>query len=369
MSAPETWQTRSMGRARFAMLSWALALASLWADPAVGAETRLRMQKVAEGVYAALQPPENSQNDSNSIVLVNDSDVMVIDAPSDPQAVAELIDAIGGLTDLPVTHLINTHWHSDHTQGNQVYRRRFGAAVRIVGHRSLAEDVPVRAGGYVREQAEELREMISRAESQLARGLSLGGEPLSDEQKERQRDGIEQARGRLARLDGAELLPPDVVYDDELVFERGGRTIRLLHFAAHTRGDTVVHLPREGVLLTGDLLDEMPYAGHGFPASWIRALSELESLEFETVVPGHGPVFEGKGQLRLLRDYFEAIGEQVRSAIAAERSLEQTQASIDLGEFRQKLAKSNPALERAFDAYAAEAVARTFAEASGAALE
>ncbi len=329
----------------------------------------LRIEKVAEGVYAALQPEASSQDDSNSVVLVNDRDVIVVDAPSDPRAVGELIEAVGELTELPIRLVINTHWHSDHTQGNQVYRERLGDAVRFVGHRSLVEDVPARAAAYLREQAEELRERISLAESQLERGLGLSGDPLTDEQQARQREGIAAARSRLAALDRARLLPPEIVYDDELTLERGERSIRLLHFTAHTRGDTVIHLPREGVLLTGDLLDEMPYAGHGFPGSWLDALAELEALEFSTVLPGHGPVFRGKEQLRLLKDYFTAIGERARAAVAGGRSLEQALESIDLSAFRQRLARGDERLERAFDAYAPEAVSRAFAEASGDALE
>ena len=339
------------------------------AAAAPSAAELLRLERVAEGVYAALQPADNSQNDCNSVVLINATDVVVVDAPSNRVAVAELIAAVGELTELPITHVVNTHWHSDHTEGNQVYRERLGEAVRIVGHRTLAQDVPVRAGGYLEEQAARLREVIPKAESQLERGLSLGGEPLTDEQKLEQRSGIERARLELARLESSELVPPDVGYERELVLDRGERAIRLLHFVGHTRGDTVIHLPRERVLITGDLLDEMPYVGHGFPGSWIAALDALERLEFDHVIPGHGPVFAGKEQLRLVRSYLSTVVEHARAAVAAERTLEQARATLDLGGFRARLAGDSVPLGRAFDAYAAEAVARAFAEASGATLD
>lgn len=346
-------------------LSAALTLlVTATAAPAAAGDL-LRFEEVAQGVWAALQPAEASQNDCNSVVLINDRDVVVIDAPSDPAAVAEVIEEIAELTSLPIRYVINTHWHSDHTQGNQVYRERLGDAVAIVGHQTLLADVPERAGGYVDDQAERLRELIPRAERQLEQGLSLGGEPLTDGQQVEQRAGIEGAKVQLERFENADLLPPDVAYDTSLTFERGERTIRLLHFVGHTRGDTVVYLPSEGVLVTGDLLDEMPYAGHGYPESWLEALAALGELEFSIVVPGHGPIFRGGAQRALLEEYLRTLVAHARSSVAAGRTLEESRSSLDLGPFRQRLAGESAILQRTFDAYASEAVARAFAEASG----
>ncbi len=357
-----------MPRACAGTLAWAVVLVGLWNPPAA-ADGLLSLEKVADGVYAALQPAAASQNDSNSVVLINDRDVMVVDAPADPAAVAELIAAIGELTELPIRYVINSHWHSDHTQGNQVYRQRLGDSVQIVGHETLAEDVPARAGAYVREQAEGLEELIAKAERALEDGRGLSGEPLTEAQKEPQREGIARAKAYLARLEATELLPPDVRYRKELVFRRGERTIRLIHFVGHTRGDTVVHLPREGVLLTGDLLDEMPYVGHGFPTSWLAALRSLAELEFSKVVPGHGPVFAGRGQLQLVTDYLTALVEHARVSVAEKKTLEQAQEAIELASFRERLAGDSEALRGVFDVYSKEAVARAFAEASGAEIE
>ena len=51
--------------------------------------------------------------------------------------------------------------------------------------------------------------------------------------------------------------------------------LELRHYRAHTRGDTVVWLPQQGILASGDLLDDLPYTGHGYPRSWRAALADI----------------------------------------------------------------------------------------------
>ena len=259
---------------------------------------------------------------------------------------------------------MNSHWHSDHIQGNQHYRQRYGEALTIVGHDSLRIDVPARAGGYLGEQRTQLEEVIPQAESQLALGLSLGGEPLDEEQQDQQREGIAAAKVRLAALAEVDLLPPDLTYSDRLSLHLGEREIRLFHVGAHTDGDTIVYLPTERILLTGDVLDVMPFAGHGHIAQWVETLDHLRGLAVERIVPGHGPVFGGTAQLELLREYFASILDGVRAAIERGATVDEAQEAIDLSRFRQALAGENPVLQRNFDAFAPETVARAFAEVS-----
>jgi glyoxylase-like metal-dependent hydrolase (beta-lactamase superfamily II) len=59
-----------------------------------------------------------------------------------------------------------------------------------------------------------------------------------------------------------------VTFDNALSFHSGSREVRLVHYTGHTRGDTIVFLPMEKILITGDLLDDMPYTGDGSPAIW-----------------------------------------------------------------------------------------------------
>jgi len=321
-------------------------------------------EAVAPGVLAVLQPPGHEIQDANSIVITTSRGVIVVDAPTDREFVDATLARIEGDIDQPVRFVVNTHWHTDHTQSNHVYRERYGDDLLFVGHRSLTHDVPERASAMVHEERERLIKIVPLAEEKLAEGLSMGGEPLDEAGQAQQRAAIDRAKQKIEAYADVHFLPPDLTYDRELSLHLGDTEIRLLHFGAHTDGDTVVYLPRQRVLLTGDLLDVMPFAGHGYPRTWITTLETLEALDIEKIVPGHGPVFQGKAQLLLLRDYFQTIVDGVDQAIATGATAEQAIEKIDLNHFRKALAGDSETLQRNFDQFAPETIERAYALAS-----
>ena len=355
---------RRLANHRFAPRSAPLILVAVLATGSPASAAEPLFETVAPGVTAVLQPPGHEILDANSVVIATSRGVVVVDAPTDAEIVDRTFTKLGELSEDPVRFLVNTHWHTDHTQSNARYRDRYGNSLLIVGHRSLTHDVPERASAMIHEERERLIEIVPRAEAELAKGLSLGGEELDEGGRDRQQAAIDEARAKIEAYEKLAFLPPDVTYEQEMTLHLGDTEIRLLHFGAHTEGDTVVYLPGQKVLVTGDLLDVMPFAGHGFPRAWIETLESLESLDFEKIIPGHGPVFQGKAQLLLLRDYFQAIVDGVDEAIAAGKSVEETVAGIDLSHFRTALAGESETFQRNFDRFAPETIERAYALAS-----
>jgi len=151
-------------------------------------------------------------------------------------------------------------------------------------------------------------------------------------------------------------------FDTPLRLHLGDREVHLLPYRGHTGGDTVLHLPAEGLLLTGDLLDDLPYVGHGHPRERTQALDALADLEFTRIVPGHGPVFEGRGQLEAVRGFLADLVAQVDAALAAGTKAEDLGGSVDLGRWRTQLAR-DAAGERFFDGVLEGAIQRAAAEA------
>ncbi len=289
--------------------------------------------------------------------------MLVVDSQSSPAKVRALIAEIRKLTDKPVRYVVNTHWHSDHTQGNQVYREEF-PGVEIIGHTTHLEDVPGRAAPFLAEQIGLYEKGIADAEKSAESGKKADGSPLSDEEKATLPERIARTRHYLEGLRSIEFVPPTLTVDDSLVLHRGSRRIEILHFEAHTRGDLVVWLPREKVLVTGDLLDDLPYGGHGYPGPWIHALETLGKLAFEHVISGHGRIQEGKEQLVRVREMLESVTAQAAAAVAAGKSLEETREAVDLAAVRQSLVDDETS-GRAFESFMPELVERAYLEARG----
>ena len=342
--------------------SW-LALSTALASAGLAAGS-YDVRKVADGVYAALQPTAGRFNDSSSAILINDRDVVVVDSQSSPAKVRELIAEIRKLTDKPVRYLINTHWHGDHTQGNQAYREAF-PGIEIIGHATLLDDVPQRATPYLEEQIGLYEQGIAGAEESLRSGKKADGTALGDDEKTALPGRIERTRQHLEDLRSIDFALPTLTVDDKLVLHRGSRRLEILHFEAHTRGDLVVYLPHEKVLVTGDVLDDLPYGGHGYPSSWIRALDALEQLDFEQVISGHGRIQQGKEQLARVREMLRSVVEQVSAAAAGGKSLEEVREAVDLAASRRSLAGDDEAAAEAFDAFMPELVERAYLEARG----
>src|SRR5262249_13366956 len=89
---------------------------------------------------------------------------------------------------------------------------------------------------------------------------------------------------------------PNTSFARSMTIVRGGREMRLLYLGrGHTDTDVVVYLPKERLVCTGDLMESVvSYMGDSYPEEWIATLEKLKTLDFDTVLPGHGVVFKGK---------------------------------------------------------------------------
>jgi cyclase len=319
------------------------------------------LREVGEGVYAALQPDERRFDDSNVVVFVGERALLIVDAPMDAEHVAAIAAEIRHRFDRPVRYLVNTHWHGDHTQGNAVLREAFGSDVVILGHRSLLADVPARAATALADQVQVFDREIAAAEDRLRRGVKRDGTELSESERPLAAAAIENARERVERNRSARFLAPDLAFDGPLRLDLGGLEVELLHLVAHTRGDVAVWGAAPRVLAAGDVVDDLPYVGHGYPRRWIAALDRLTALNPAAVVPGHGPVFEGTVQIALVRAFLDALVGAAQRASGTGASVAEAATHFDAARWRAELGRDDAA-KRFFDAVLEEALARAFEE-------
>ncbi|MFZ0820217.1 MAG: MBL fold metallo-hydrolase [Candidatus Acidiferrales bacterium] len=338
-----------------AWLTCSLAALAVFAAP-------VEFTQVAPGVYAALQPFADRFNDSNSAIIVGTDSVIVVDTQTTLTATRAIVGQIRKLTDKPVRFVINTHWHGDHVQGNQVYRDAF-PGVQFIAQINTRDDMERRAATELKDSVANLPGQIERYNQMLATGKTPNGTPLTDDQKKIVQMRVDTFSAQLPDLRQTQIVLPDITFDQSTTLYQGAREIRLIHFAGHTRGDAVVYLPAEKILITGDLLDDMPFTGDGSPAALVATLRELDKLDFDAVIPGHGAIERGHDHLRLVEQLFESIVSQVKASVAIGLSLDDTKKKVNVEQFRQPITKGEDHANRAFDGFVPAAIERAYQEA------
>lgn len=271
-----------------------------------------RFDEVAPGVYFVAGTGSIFVQ-SNAMLVLTDEDALVVDSHVTPEAARALISSIAEVTDKPVTHLVNTHYHFDHAHGNQV----FPDDVAIVGHEftreMLMSDV-LQQGTYLN--------FSGAIPDQIAAMKEEAGALEDGEEKEALMDQIAAQEAHYVALAETEPTPPNVTLTSRMTIHRTWegqeRPIEILHLGrGHTGGDVVVLLPNERLVFTGDLVlpGGSAYIGDGYVNEWLNTLDAFEALEFDLVLPGHGePFSDVSSQLGLLRDMLSSFWNDAVSA-------------------------------------------------------
>jgi glyoxylase-like metal-dependent hydrolase (beta-lactamase superfamily II) len=276
---------------------------------------------VADGVYAAIAAPQYKVNSNAAVILTNDG-VVVVDSHSKPSAARALYQEIQGLTSNPVHTLINTHFHWDHWQGNEVYAEASRNLEIIVSERTWQNltDTEAGVGGipHIERQLAALPQEIEQLKEHIVRATN-------PEQKANLETNLQQTEAFLEELKALQpALPTRAVSGPRTILNEHGREIQLLLLGrAHTDGDVFIYLPEEKVIVTGDaVVDWMPFLGDGYPEEWIHTLHALEQVDFTHIIPGHGDVVT-KERVVFLRAYLTDLIAAVQQAATAGASLEE----------------------------------------------
>jgi glyoxylase-like metal-dependent hydrolase (beta-lactamase superfamily II) len=327
------------------------------------------VQKIAEGVYAVVRRDlPGLMVDANNVFIINDEDVLVVDSNGAPAITREVLAALRKLTDKPVRYVVNTHYHDDHIRGNQVYREAF-PGVEFIGHpfaRSyLTGEGAANRKGFL-EGAPGFRDTMR---SLLEQNKSLGGWGLTEEERASYLSDIRLINLVLAEGAQAQTVLPTITVEDRLTLHRGGRVIDIRHVGrGHTGADLVVHLPKEGVVITGDLVvAPVPLVGNpqSHVREWASTLEKILALRPSVIVPGHGPVLRDYSYTRTLAEMFAYISRETEAAVVRGETLEQARKSVKLDDFRKRLVGESQVRRVSFAMYVAgPAVAAAFGEAS-----
>lgn len=305
------------------------AIASILSAAAFGADAltypviqgkTYKFEKVADGVYYA-----TGGSGSNNVVIVNDQDVLLVDDGTTPAAARAFLEDIKKITSKPVRYVVNTHFHYDHTDGNSV----FGPEVQIIAHEYVRTAITtfnvLNREPFVTSQRTAVPARIERLAKQF------GAEQDPSKRAAVLKD-LAAARITWDQLQQIRPTPPNVTYTSKMVLFRGSREIQLLFLGrGHTAGDTVVFLPAERIVCTGDLMEsQLAYMGDGFFDEWVTTLDTLKKLDFALLLPGHGTPFSDKGRITAFQSYLSDITVKIASLRAQGMTAEQAASRVDL---------------------------------------
>lgn len=248
----------------------------------------LQLIEVDRDVYAQI----GANYDSNAGFIIGTEGVVVVDTQTTPFQSISLLSAIRQRTDRPILQIINTHFHGDHTLGNQL----FSSWARILAHSACR-----------------------RIMKELGEGL------------------VERYRQRFgSALDGVHPYLPNLLINGRTDLVIGDKEIQIHPMApAHTDSDLVVYLPGQKLLFSGDLLfvGRVPFMGNASVAGWKRALNILMDWDIVKVVPGHGPISSAKA-LREISEYIRCMESAARRGRDAGISTQEMAGDEELAPYR-----------------------------------
>jgi len=276
-----------------------------------------KFEQVAPGVYYATSTGAMVTG-SNNVAIVGDRDVLVVDTGTSPAAARAFIEDLKVLTTKPIRYVVNTHFHYDHTDGNQVYAGK----ADIIAH------------DYVKYAIEKL-DVLHREPyltSQLT-NVPARIETLKKAGRERELAVAQQGWEELREIRPT---PPNVTYSTKKVLNLGNREVQLLFLGrGHTNGDTVVYLPKEKIVATGDLMEsQIAYMGDAQFTEWITTLDALKKIDFDLDLPGHGIPFGDKSRITAFQGYLRDLINQGLRLKAEGKTPDETAKLVDLTKYR-----------------------------------
>ena len=286
------------------------------------AASDFKIVNVGEGVYAAIGTPGGMAG-SNASFVIGDSGVLVFDTFLTPKAAEELVAAIKSQTQQPIKYVVNSHYHIDHTGGNQVFQ---AMGIPIIAQSNVRDWVVAKNRKNFLGTPEQLKKQHDDLTKRLA------DTPLDQKDKRAQIErGLRQTDAFLT----IDLTPPSLTYDSGMMHVYlGKREVALVTLPGHTGGDTLAFIPDANIVLMGDIgwTHSLPNLIDATVVDWVHSLDLVLSHHPEAkFVPGHGEVGTA-AEIRDFRDYLDDLRNRVKAAIDSGMTLDQAKEQLKVPE-------------------------------------
>jgi glyoxylase-like metal-dependent hydrolase (beta-lactamase superfamily II) len=251
---------------------------------------KVTFTKLSESAYAY-----TAEGDPNSGVVIGDDSVLIVDTTATPAMAQDLIAKIRTVTDKPIKHVVLSHYHAVRVLGASAYFEE--GAQQVIASRGTYEMIAERGEADMKSEIERFPRLFA---------------------------GVETVPG---------LTWPTLVFEREITLYLGKLEVRIMHLGAgHTKGDTVVWIPSEKVLFSGDLVeyDAACYCGDAQLEEWPSTLEALRGLGAEKLVPGRGPALttpeEVNQGIDYTKDFVTTLLERGREAVEKKLDLKAAMA-------------------------------------------
>lgn len=325
------------------------------------------VEPLGDGVYALVRhDPIAYANNANSLIVVGDSGVLVVDAQYTRQATAQTIGAIRRITPKPVRYVVNTHWHDDHVAGNQVYRDTFPNVV-FVSQENTRQDLATLGAANRTATWDATMPFISRVSRLMQQGLGIDSTPIVPLERRALESTVAIGTQYIAEKPAFRETLADMTFSRAMTVNLGARRIDIHYFGnGNTRGDAVVFVPGANVVATGDLLvSPVPFAFNAYPSGWIVALDSIAALHPQALLPGHGPVMRDSLYLRHVQRMLTRIRSETAELAANRMPLAKALETVTLADEREAIAHGDKWLTVLFNNFfVGPAVSRAYEEAT-----
>jgi cyclase len=223
--------------------------------------------------------------DSNTTFLITNEGVIVVDTRVTPAEAKKVKEEVRKQTQLPILYTINTHYHGDHSFGNQVFKD-----THIIAHENVRKALEGESG---------------KAHLEVFKSFKIPG------------------------MDETMITPPNMIFKEKMHVYAGEYHLELIHAPGHTDGDLFIYIESLKTIIAGDLITtgKIPYMGDAYIENWINALNYIGDLDAEIYIPGHGNP-GGKPLLIAMKHYLIDLRRLVTFQIGEGRSLKETQDAV-----------------------------------------
>lgn len=236
-------------------------------------------QQVNDNIHFLKQQDKLRFYDSNQVLIEGEKCALMVDASGNFAAVEALAAQLKKHLKTPLCYLVATHFHDDHLLGMAVLQHAFPKAQLIV-HKQVADDFAIYQKAY-QDKLAGYEKSIELSYQRLA--------TLPAQEQTQWREKLSLAKQRFLRWKTLSLNKPLTAISQQKTIDLGNFNVQINPEQAHTNGDLTLTTNNGSLLIGGDIVDWLPYPGHGELQNWQALLERyINQSNLRTILPGHG---------------------------------------------------------------------------------